>query len=127
VKSKKDKRQQGSALLKIPNEFDRLEESVIDIDLDTKSRPTQRKLANDCSHGGIDKDSSQFGYLSTVVTECLDLHQRCTGFYTDNSEKYILRCSCLCHRGKDVENSPLETNPSPNSHERGVREGGGLR
>ena len=127
MKSKKYKRQQVPTLSQTPNEFDLLAESVTDVGLHTKSMHRRCHMANDPSHGAIDKDSSQLSYLSTVVTECLDLHERCTGSYTDNLEKHILRCCCLCHKGKDVVNSPPETNHPADNHEGGGREGGGLR
>jgi hypothetical protein len=85
-----------------PIEFDRYAEFVMDDDPDTKSAPTISNLDIDANQDRVDKDSYRFSHLSTVVTECLDLHERCTGSYVDSSGKYILRCHCLCHRGEDV-------------------------
>ena len=42
-------------------------------------------------------DSLQRRILSSIVTECLDSHESCTGYYTDTSEQYVLRCCCSCH------------------------------
>jgi hypothetical protein len=50
----------------------------------------------DDNQGDIDKVNCA-RYLSSVVTECLDSHRACSGFYTDCEGKYILKCSCSCH------------------------------
>lgn len=35
-----------------------------------------------------------------VVTECLDLHEKCTGAYVDTSGIYLVKCTCPCHLDK---------------------------
>ena len=83
---------------------------------DANSVRTRSDLAIDANQDLVSKDSSRSIYLSTVVTECLDAHERCTGSYVDNSGKYILRCCCLCHRGEDVTTTPIaETSPAPDN------------
>ncbi len=71
------------------------------------SEPTTRDSAGDRSpkkedtitfgnHDLTDKDSG-FRYLSSVVTECLVSHNRCTGSYVSEIAACIIRCRCSCH------------------------------
>ena len=40
---------------------------------------------------------TDFGYEIVKVTVCLPDCKECTEFYTDITEKYLLRCVCPCH------------------------------
>jgi hypothetical protein len=57
--------------------------------------------SNSSGHDLIDKDS-EFRYLSSVVTECLVSHDRCTGSYISSLGAYGLKCNCSCHSRRSV-------------------------
>jgi hypothetical protein len=83
-----------------PFEFDGSEGFATRDSLDNRSVPINGHLVTNGNHNLSDKDSTGLRYLTSVVTECLDLHETCTGFYVDSSERYIVRCCCSCHTGR---------------------------
>jgi hypothetical protein len=64
-------------------------------------------IANSSGHDLIDKDS-ELRYLSSVVTECLVSHDRCTGSYVSNLAACIIGCKCLCHSKTHVRDPNSE-------------------
>lgn len=88
-----------------PREFAGSEEFAIGDSVNARPIPNRVHLAINDNHDLLDKDSTDLRYLSSVVTECLDLHEACMGSYIDRSGKYILRCCCSCRRGEDVTTS----------------------
>jgi hypothetical protein len=68
------------------------------------ARSQQKEVrATISDHDLIDKDS-EFRYLSSVVTECLVSHDKCTGSYISSLGAYVLKCRCSCHSGRRVRN-----------------------
>ena len=80
-----------------PCEFDGSEGFATRDSLDNRSAPIGGHLVTYGNHNLSDEDSTGLRYLTSVVTECFDLHETCTGFYADISERYIVRCCCSCH------------------------------
>ena len=55
------------------------------------------------------RDVSTKDFLATVTT-CLISCERCSGSYLDTIKgKYLIRCSCSCHRLKSSQNMSLTT------------------
>ena len=98
----KDRRgkEEDPSLLRTPFEFEGSEGFATRDSLDNRSAPISGHLVTYGNHNPSDKDSTGLRYLTSVVTECLDLHETCTGSYIDSSERYIVRCCCSCHNGR---------------------------
>jgi hypothetical protein len=113
---KKSERYRSSSS-QAPFETDPSAKPVIDDGPGTRSQQKE-VIANSNGHDLIDKDS-EFRYLSSVVTECLVSHDRCTGSYISSPEAYVLKCQCSCHSRRGVRNPD-----SVSQYSRGQGKGG---